>query len=379
MIFVVLTCVIFLSAYLAYMYVANIFQVYVYDEHLSAIFIPSANIRAQRLSLLVFILCMLKSLQNLERQRWLMLISMACLIIAVAIPTTVKSYPFIPGFSSVVLDLTEPWRQLFVPPAWRATIEGITEGLTGFIDISSIMTENHLIYRLFHYNHHAGIIYTLILAALFAKLTQKLDGDSLEIKQKPKSIKSLFTEYPYIFILALFSGLNTGIFSYTYILAKEALPTLPAQYYQSCIYAGSIFGPMIVGRIADKKGIFLTIVWVGALMVPVKILSASFFLMQLSSSVIYYIPAGLEGALAVSLWTLSLSLVGERLRIYGIFRAFALSNLTFSIGMLMASRFYEFFIASFFQTKLMMGFADLFIIGLLIYFYKKYSKIDKNA
>jgi hypothetical protein len=378
---VVLTSVIFLSAYLMYVFGANIFQAYVFQYHLDASLIPRANIIAQHIAVVVLLLCTFKSLQHIDKQRWLMLALMFGLIIALVAPsiTTIKSYPLLPGLSNVIFDLTEPWRQLYAPPAWRATIEGVTEGLAGFVDLASISAEDHLVLRLFHHHHYDGVIYTIFLLIIFAKLTHKIALPASETKrQTTKSFQALFKEYHYIFIASLLCGFNTAIFSYTFLLAKEVLPNTLPQYYQYCIYSGSIIIPMFMGRLGDKKGIFFMLILVGFVLALVKFINAGLFLMHSPSSIAYYVLATIEGGLAVSIWTLSLSLIGERLRNYGIFRSFALSNFIFGIGILIASRAYEYFVGSFWQTKLTMGIIDMIAILVLLYFYRNPKYKEHN-
>jgi hypothetical protein len=366
------TSIVFLAAYFIFISSANVFQVYAIDHKFSSDMFPSASIFAMRLSLFITLLCTLKSFQNLNRQHFLMLLLLLLLLIVLLMPLSFNSYPAMAGLSNAIFDLTEPWRQFYAPPALRATIEGVTEGLTGIIDLSSVAIEQHWSVNLSLY-HYVATIFVFLLV-FFWMLARKLENTKFSAQQKSVasiSIGKLLRKYPYIFLACLFGGINTAIFNYTLFLIKANAPQLHAQNYQYSIYLGSIIGPIIIGRLADKKGIFSTLMYLSVLLILLRSTILTSFELKFFAFAGFYIGSFFLGALTASVWTLTVSLVGERLRSQGIFRAFAISNIFFQIGFIIASRVYQHFDSPFHIVKLSLLFVDIVLVAIIRHFYKK--------
>lgn len=375
LLFVWLTSVIFLAAYFIFVSTGNVFQNYAFEHHLDRHIFPYMNIVAMRISTVLIALCLLNTLQSIEYQRYFILALLFFLGVGLLVPLSLTSYSIVSGLSQVIFSLTEPWRQLYAPPALRATIEGITEGLTGVFDLTGMSIERRWSHHLALFHYVAPIVITLMI--VFWQLTRKLKYVTIsKITQTPQSLSDLFTKHPYIFIACLFGGINESIFSYTFILGKEALPHFSPQYYQCALYAGSIIGPILMGRLADKRGIFLICLISGISLTVIKMLTAFFSLPfnAIFQPYPHYILAFIEGGLSASIWVLSVAFVGERLRTRGIFRAFAMSNIFFGLGCLIGGRFYEYFSFSFMQTELSIGMLNIILMILFWFFFKHEQK-----
>lgn len=370
LIFVAAYCI-FLIAYFVFISSANIFDNYSITHNFKSTVFPSASIMGVRMTLFITILCTLKSFQNLNWQYFLMFTLIALLLAVFVMPISFHSYPLIAGLSNAIFDLTEPWRQLFAPPPIRATIEGITEGLTGIIDLTSIGVESGWSQHLSQYQYVFSISVALLLLGWI--FTRKMESLKFSIQERnivSTSILKLLKEYPYIFIACLFGGVNMAIFNYVFFLIKTFDPTLPAKHFQFFVYIGSIIGPIIIGRIGDKKGIFFTMLCAGLLLIIVK----SIILAFIGAHYMFFgihIFSLLLGGLSSSIWALTVAIVGERLRSQGIFRAFAISNIIFEIGFITASRVYEHFGDSFHPIRLLIVFIDSILLIILYSFYKK--------
>ncbi len=287
-------------------------------------------------------------------------------------PLSFTSYPAMAGFSNAIFDLTEPWRQFFAPPGLRATIEGVTEGLTGVIDISTVALEQSWSHHLSRYHYIAPIF--LLLLLFFWILGRKLVHAKFATHQQdiiPKSILQLLKQYPFIFIACLFGGINTSIFNYTLFLIKSNAPHVAVQNYQYSIYLGSIIGPIILGRIADKKGIFNTLIYSSIMLIIIRSFIMGFLELHITSFHGCYVLTFFVGCLTATIWTLIVSLVGERLRNQGIFRSFAISNIIFQIGFIIASNIFRYYNSPFHITKFLLLFIDIVLVSIMWNFYKK--------
>lgn len=188
---------------------------------------------------------------------------------------------------------------------------------------------------------------------------------------------ALLTQYPYVFIAFFAGGLNESLFDYTFVLGKEVLPHNAAQTYQYILYTAAIFVPIIIGPIADKKGIFLTLIASLFILVFNKFLQAFYFQTAFKGLLPYYISGFVGSGLSVNISTLSVALVGERLRNQGIFRAFAVIGIVFDIGQLTGGHIYEYFSNSFFLTNISMGIIN-FLLFLFLWKYYKKGKFERG-
>jgi hypothetical protein len=374
--FVALLTIIFWVSYFVVVSLSNVFQDYSFQHHFKPGIFVWKNIVALRISFFVTLLLYIKKLQSLQYQRRIFMIALLLLGVGLCFPLSLDIYPFVSGMARVVSGLTEPWMQLYVPSAYRATIEGVVIGFTGVLDILAIWTENSWTQHLSRY-HYMAIIFLISLipfwiASHHNKKHKKISAKLHHRPQIPtKSVIELLKEHPYIFIAFFFGGLNIALFDYTYLLAKEAMPHRTAEIYQYALYAGSILGPIVIGRIADKKGIFFTFVMTAILVVANKFAQAFYFKISINFFELYYFSAFAGSALAATVATLSLALMGERLCHQGIFRAFVLTGIFFDVANLVAGRIYEWFADSFFLTNMSMGSIDLFLLLFLWKFYRK--------
>lgn len=371
LLFIMVIVFIYWATYFAYASMGNVVQDYAIRHNLDPKLYPWLTIIAARISLVATALCMLGSLQAINRQRWILIGLLAALVIFLCIPFTVHLYPFISGLESIISTLIKPWLQLYIPPALRATISGVSMGLTGVFDITSANMEDSWMEHLSRYRYLAIIFVVLLI--FFWQLSHQSNRNkhSPTLHQAPKSILFLLTQHPYIFIAFFFSGVNCCIFDYTFILAKEVLPNASAEHYQYALYLGSIFLPIVLGILADKKSIFMVMLGSAILLIAINFITAFCFKFSITSSGVYLILAFIEGGLAISATTLSASLIGERLKTQGIFRSFAMSGILFDIGSLFAGRIYEFCANSFFTTKIGIGFMNIILVTMLWKYYQK--------
>ena len=179
----------------------------------------------------------------------------------------------------------------------------------------------------------------------------------------------LIVQNPYVFILCLLGGVNEGVFNFGYIFGKETLRDMPPQYYQYVVSIGGMIGPILFGALADKKGIFFMTIFLSAILILANFSFVAFVLTHVQHPIFYYVTAFVESAMAMSLVTLGVALVGERLKLKGIFRAFTLSNLFFGLGIIIASRIVQLTTPSFLAFKFCTGSINVILVGLLIYYY----------
>lgn len=361
--FVILMSLILLLAYALFIGSDNLLQVYTTQKKMSAIF-PKLSILGMLITILVMFSNLFEKAQQLGYQRVLMFI---LLISFLFLPITLYTYPIVAGISNAIFNLAEPWRQIFVPPALRATIVGITTALSGFVDIRSTAVEQLWDFDLLRYRQ-VGIILT-VAGIVFWKLSKNLEKISSEISQKQVKpilgIGKLICTYPYIFVICFFSGLNGGIFYYTYFLATQALPTEPATIYQYVIFIGSFFGPVLIGFLADRFGIFFMLMLSGIFLTLIELFIVGIAFAHVQIPIVYYITAFIEAALAATLWPLSASLIGEQLRNQRIFCSFAISNMVFIIGNILCGYIFDVF-TTFQSVTLSFAVLNFFLI-LLVY------------
>lgn len=371
LLFVIVIVFIYWATYFSYASMANVAQDYVVQHQLDPKLYPWFTIIAARVSLVATALCMLGSLQAINRQRWILIALLAALAIFLCIPFTVDLYPFISGLESIISMLIKPWLQLCIPLALRATISGLSTGATGIFDISSVIMEDSWVAHLSRYRYLAIIFAVLLI--FFWRLSHQSTHNkhSPSLRQTPKSLKFLLIHHPYVFIAFFFSGVNCCIFDYTLILAKGALPNASPENYQYAMYLGGIFLPIGLGILADKKSIFMVMLGSAIALIVINFITAFSFKLSVNTTSIYLILAFIEGGLAISATTLSNSLVGERLRTQGIFRSFAMSGILFDIGNIFSGRIYEFCANSFFAIKICIGLINIVLIALLWKCYQK--------
>lgn len=106
-------------------------------------------------------------------------------------------------------------------------------------------------------------------------------------------------------------------------------------------------------------------------LISVKLISAGCDIFQVTSPVVYYILVFLEGGLVSSSICLITALIGERLKMHGIFRAFAISNVIYGIGSMMAGGFFSKVPHIFWLLKTSGALLDILLTTLFWYFYKK--------
>ncbi len=371
LLFVALTSVIFIISYAIFSFGSNLFQFEIFKLNMSSNEFPLLNIISLFIMMGIMFLCFFERFQLLNYQLVLMI---SLILTLAALPLSFETFPVITGFSNGIYNLTEPWRQLYVPPAIRATVEGITEGFLGFMDIRSVTMESFWDTEIERYRYITLVL--AVCAFLFWWLTQSLKQTELteKIVQAPESILNLILKYPYIFIICFAAGLNEGLFNYTYFLGKEILPKNYIATYQYVIYVSSIFVPMLIGKMADKYGIFFMVVLTSLLLIGCKFLSSVMALLHVPTPMYYLVIVFLESGSTVSIWMLSASLIGERLHTKGIFRSFALSNVAFGAGNATCGGIYALFSESFGLTKLSTGLLNTCLLAATCYFYHKFEK-----
>lgn len=369
--FVILTSLIYLLGYAVFVFSNNVFQYDISSLHLNAHLFPHLGMIATVITMSILFLCFLEKLQNLNYQ--FILIS-SLVFVLIIIPVTIDTFPFISGFSNAVYNLTEPWRQLYVPPAIRATMEGITTGITGILSVRSVRLESYWAIEIIRYRYVVVVIGIGMFFFWWLKNALKNSELKEAVAQKPESSWQLFVKYPYIFIICFISGLNQGLFNYSYFLGQEILPSTSISTYQYIIYISSIISPILIGRIADKYGIFFITLTISILLTCCKWISSGMAFMHVTLPIYYLIITGIEAGLTSCLWMLSASLIGERLRTKGIFRSFALSNIAFASGLFSCGLVYNYFSDSFAWTKFCMSVFNALLIGAFSFLYIKREK-----
>lgn len=371
--FIACISILYIMSYSVYAYADNLVQFFIFKHHLSINEYPNLYLISMSLIAIIMGICIFKKFQQLNYQRYVLTILILSLIF---IPSTLKTFPVISAFSDSILTLSGAWYQFYAPPAVRATIAGINSGILSVIDLRSIEVESHLHMVLIIYRY--VILSLLVCLIFFWKYSLALKDAPITTKQMrapPEKVFKLLINYPYIFIIAIFCGFNGAIFYFSYFLGKEIIPTPDLKTYQYCMCIGSIFTPMIVGRIADKNGIFRTFLWIGGCLALIKLVSGILFMFSIKSNMVYYILVFIEAGLAGSLWSIESSLMGEKLCSKGIFRAFAISNLFYSLGGSIASRVYDLCAPSFQLTKISFTCIDILLL-LLIFYCSKNKKLS---
>lgn len=369
--FVILTSLIYLLGYAVFVFSNNVFQYDITSLHLDVHLFPHLGMTATVITMGVLLLCFLERFQNLNYQ--FTLIS-ALVLVLMLIPVTIDTFPVISGFSNAVYNLTEPWRQLYVPPAIRATMEGITTGVTGMLSVRSVRLESYWAIELVRYRYAVVIIGIGMIVFWWLKESLKNSELKEALTQKPETSLRLVVKYPYIFIICFISGLDQGLFNYSYFLGQEILPAATISSFQYIIYISSIISPILIGRLADKYGIFLMILSASILLTGCKWVNSAMAFMQVTTPIYYLVITGLEAGLTSCLWMLSASLIGERLRTKGIFRSFALSNIAFASGLFFCGIVYNYFSGHFAWTKFWMGIVNAVLIATFSWLYVKREK-----
>jgi len=372
--FVTLTSVIFLVGYFVFNATDNVFQIYVPQHHLSYELFAKLNIRSGRWAFIIMAVCLLKSFQNLTYQRYLMLALLTTLLFFLLASISLETYPYISAISNAIYCLTEPWRQLYVPSALRGSVEGITESLTGVIDLSVIGIEARWEKHLGRF--HSLIIVIAICFLFFWLLTILLEKNvRMQSTQHTTKIVDLIVQNPSIFIFCGLGGINEGMYSYVYIFAEEALASMPPQYYQYICAISGIIGPVVLGMIADKKGFFSVAIFSAISLMICKFIYVVLMFSQITSPMAYYTTVFFESAFATSVVALSITLIGDRLNNQGIFRSFTLSNIFFGVGMLITARLEGWTSPSLWKMKLTMGCVNGVLIAVILYFYRQEKKV----
>lgn len=231
LLFIGIICAIYIMAYFIFISAGNVFQDFAFFHHFDEHLFPQINVIALRISTFAMILCVLRFFQSTKNQSILTLTMLSCLIIILLVPISFKSYPFISGLSHIVLNLMEPWRQFYIPAAFRATLEGIVAACCGLIDLSSISFEDswsqHL--DLYHYFAYIGMVFFILFVGFFAIIHRSEKNEPMPVFE---SIPALLYKNPCVFIACLFGGVNQAVFSYAFLLEKEILPNISPQNYQ---------------------------------------------------------------------------------------------------------------------------------------------------
>lgn len=365
LLFVLVIVLIYWATYSAYASMNNVVQDLASWQHLDPKLYPWLIIIAERISLVAAAFCMLDSLQAIHRQRWLFISLLGALSICLWIPFSIRLFPFISGLESIIFTLIEPWLQLYIPPALRATISALSIGLTGVFDISSAEFEDNWMTHLFRYRYFAVLFAILLLFFWRLSNSSKLNKGLPPMVYAPKSVIFLLTKHPYIFIAYFFAGLNYSLFDFTFVLAQEIISSGSLSPYQDTLYLGGIIVPIAMGVLADKKGIFKVLLCAAMVLIAVELITGMAFKLSVHTTILYFILAFIEGGLAITACSLSASLIGERLKTQGIFRSFAMSGMLFSLGILCSGYLYEFCAGSFFLTKIIIGVCNSILLILL--------------
>lgn len=373
--FVVVIISIMSLSYAIFISSINIFQQYTVSQHLDLLIYNHDTIVSARIVMLIMAFNCFKKLQNPHHQRLLLSILILLLLM---LPVHLKTYSMLAGFSSAAVELSKAWFQLYVPPALRATLSGILTALSGLIKIRSTAMETHWAQAVFH----KYIITSILTACLFFfwKYSIKLEMKNNSWQSSAvtsENIIQLVVKNPYIFLAALIAGFNSGLFYYTLLIGKAALPHASAQLYQYIIYSGGVICPIIIGYAADKYGIAFINISVVLMLTICKFSEASLAFTHIKTPIYYYCLAFIGSGLAASLWTLSASLIGEKLLEKGVFRSFAISAIIINFGALIYERIYNLFFYSFMLTKFSIGIANSLFLLLLYFFYKR--SFDKKT
>ncbi|KTD11931.1 hypothetical protein Lgra_1389 [Legionella gratiana] len=368
---VLVTCAIYLITWFITSATSNVIQATVIQQHAASQTFPVVRHFASVLFTFLLVLSCLKLFQKIHYQRLLMIVVLCVLIGLIAKSVSLQTYSFISAFGNYALNLSEAWRQLFVHPAWRSTVEGILTGLGMVVNLRAIGIEEAWMVHIEAFDRFLYILGgLLILFWYFSKNSTLAQPDA---PQTTFSFKILFTSYHYLFVLTFLSGFNEGLLSFIPTIAHQVLPDKPIKYYQYAACFGGIIGPMIMGRFGDRLGILYMLFVTTGLLLLCHFLDM--LLLQRSGSFIriYYGTIFLEAAMIVCLISLTTALIGERLRTHGIFRVFALANLIASLGTTISMRLKIITADSLFTYKIMIITINIFLIGMSAILYWRMS------
>lgn len=367
--FLFVISIILCLAYAIFISSVNVFQNYTYVHHIDQSIYAGHTLMSFRLMTFIIALNLLSKFQDMNYQR--ILISMLIIILLV-IPVSLTTYPIISAFSNAVVELAKVWLQLYVPSPVRATFAGALSGAGSLIKIRSTTIEKHWAEAVSHKYIIASIMTVFLF--FFWKLTLKFQAIK-NIDDSPKlpfeSISRLLLNHPYVFFASFVIGFNSAMLYYSFLLGQAALPGQPAQIYQYILYSGGIISPVIIGRIADKYGISLIIIYAIFILTLCKFINVTLAFVHCTNPVYYYIVVFIEAGLASGLPALGISLVGQKMRLNGVFRSFALSSIIINTGILAYNRIYVIFSYSFLSTKMAIGVVNILFLFLLWYFYKQ--------
>lgn len=368
---VVVTCAIFLITWFITSAASNVIQSTVIQEHANPDTFPIARHLAAVLFTSLLALCCLKIFQKVHYQRLLMIVVLCLLIGFIAKSLNLHTYPFISALGNCALNLSEAWRQLFVHPAWRSTLEGILECLGMLLNLRAIDIQKVWMVHIEAFNRFIYVLGGLLLLFWYYSKSSKMTHP--DEPQTTFSFKVLFMKYHFLFLITFLSGFNESVLSFIPTIAYQILPNKPIVYYQYAAYSGGIIGPLIMGRLGDRLGILQMLFVTTGLLLLGHLLDV--FLLQRHSSFfrLYYATIFLETAMMICLISLNTALIGERLRAYGMFRVFALANLIASLGTTISMRVRIITADSLLAYKTTIIIINIFLITMSVILYKRFT------
>ena len=155
-----------------------------------------------------------------------------------------------------------------------------------------------------------------------------------------------------------------------------------SSFVQSYLFAaciGSILLPLVLGPIADKKGIFSVSITLCYLLILINGIYAGLYATNITQPFFYYTIVFIETGLSLSLSSLTIALIGEHLRSKGIFRSFALSNLIFGIGTIINTRLLNLFIENLTYYRIGIAIAGTALIAIIYYCHKRETALFAMA
>ncbi|ETO92721.1 hypothetical protein [Legionella oakridgensis] len=357
---VLVTCAIYLITWFITSAASNVMQATVIQQHAEPYIFPIVRHVASVLFTFLLALSCLKWFQKIHYQRLLMIFVLCLLIGLFAKSLSLQTYPFISALGNYALNLSEAWRQLFVHPAWRGTIEGILGGLGTVVNVRAIGIQEAWMVHIEAFDRFLYILGGLLILFWYFSKNSKLAQPNEP--QTTFSFKTLLANYHYLFMLTFLSGFNEGFLSFIPTIAHQALPDKPTLYYQYAACAGGVIGPMIMGRLGDRLGILRMLFVTTGLLLLGNLLDMLLLQESIPFIRLYYVTVFLETAMVICLVSLTTALIGERLRTHGIFRVFALANLIAAVGTTISMRLKIITADSLFAYKAMISTVDIFLI-----------------
>lgn len=325
-----------------YKFLSEGLQAYGAHTYRSTDFFVTIYSNASLMSLSIILLCLWKKMHSYHSQRILLLILLGALAAFLTFPvrTFGTSVLFL---SDIIMNILEPWRQAFVFPQYRAMVEVMQVAIEGVIQVLIYysVSDYFFIKYVGQLKYFSGIILILFFNFIWYLNYFKTFPARSEATDHQLKLRALIQANLDVFLLAVIAGfaISAQVFDHTYV---ENIPKyINNKYIAISFMSGGIFLPLIIGHLADKKGIAAIAFKASLLLIVLKFISA----LGSSFIVVPVLPATfgifIAGGVSQILPALNVALVGHRFSTLRLFAAWALSTLFIHLGEIMAAQVYD--------------------------------------